>query len=175
MSDEIRKTAPGHGDYERRDVGVAGIVYFLIGLAVAVAFVYFAVDGIFHYLNKRYEAEQPPVSPLVTNVPSDTRRIPPQYGNDYEKYLKEDFPAPQLEVNERTELNDERLREENTLSTYGWVDEKAGTVRIPIDRAMDLLAQRGLPVRSQSSAAESAAAPQSEKKSQPDKKKGSKK
>jgi hypothetical protein len=46
-------------------------------------------------------------------------------------------------------LNDIRLREENILSTYGWADQNAGTVHIPIDRAMDLLAQRGLPVRQQ--------------------------
>ena len=62
---------------------------------------------------------------------------------------QDQFPAPQLEINERTELNDIRLREENILSTYGWVDQNAGTVHIPIDRAIDLLAQRGLPVRQQ--------------------------
>jgi hypothetical protein len=152
MSPEInREHSKAHGDYERRDIGVAGILYFLAGLAVAGVIVYFIVNGLFWYLDKRLEAEQPLTSPLVKNIPSDTRRIPPNYNGDYEKYLKEDFPAPQLEVNERTELNDIRLREENTLSSYGWVDEKAGTVHIPIDRAMELLAQRGLPVRSQSS------------------------
>jgi len=147
----------GHGDYERRDIGVAGILYFLAGLAVAGVLVYFIVNGIFWYLDKRFEAEQSPISPLVKNAPSDTRRIPPPYNGDYEKYLKEQFPAPQLEVNERTELNDIRQREENTLSTYNWVDQKAGTVRIPIDRAMDLLAQRGLPVRSSATGAEGGA------------------
>jgi len=164
----------GHGDYERSDVGVAGVLYFLAGLAIAGVLVYFIADGIFGYLNKRFEAEQAPVNPLVTNAPADTRRIPPQYGNNYEKYLKEGFPAPQLEVNERTELNDERLREENTLSTYDWIDQKAGTVRIPIDHAMDIIAQRGLPVRSQSEVAQ-AATPAAVAPSQPEKKKGSKK
>src|SRR5579862_2944177 len=149
MSNEIKHVnSKGHGDYERRDITVAGVVYFLIGLGLAIVFVYFIANGIFAFLNKRYETEQPPVNPLVTKGPEDTRRIPPQFGNDYEKYLKEGFPAPQLEVNERTELNGERLREEDTLSTYGWVDQAAGKVRIPIDRAMDLLVQRGLPVRS---------------------------
>ena len=154
MSNEIKHVNSNvHGDYERRDITVAGVIYFLIGLGVAIVFVYFVANGIFAYLNQRFEAEQQPVSPLVTNAPKDTRHIPPQYktdseGADYEKYLKAGFPAPQLEVNERTELNGERLREEDTLSTYGWVDQNAGKVRIPIDRAMDLLAQRGLPVRS---------------------------
>ena len=55
------------------------------------------------------------------------------------------FPQPRLERNERVEINDFRLREEQTLNSYGWVDEKAGVVRIPIERAMQLVAQRGLP------------------------------
>lgn len=149
MSNQPHPTnVTGHGDYERRDIGVAGILYFLAGLAVAGVLVYFIVNGIFSYFDKRFEAEQAPVSPLVKNAPADTRHIPPQYNGDYEKYLKEQFPAPQLEVNERTELNDVRLREENTLSSYDWVDQKSGIVRIPIDRAMDLLAQRGLPLGS---------------------------
>jgi hypothetical protein len=37
--------------------------------------------------------------------------------------------------------------ERDRLSSYGWVDREAGIVRIPIDRAMDLLAERGLPAR----------------------------
>ena len=149
MSNVTHKTNSNeHGDYERRDIGVAGVLYFLCGLIVAGVFVHFIVTGLFGFLNRKYETEQAPVSPLVKNAPQDTRRIPPQYGNDYQKYLKEGFPAPQLETDERTQLNEVRLREEDTLSTYGWVDQKAGVVHIPIDRAMDLLSQRGLPVRS---------------------------
>jgi hypothetical protein len=149
MSNETKNTIPPHGDYERRDIGVGGVLYFLAGLAACGVIIYFIVNGVFSYLNKRYEAEQQPVSPLVTNRIPDARHLPPEYHGDYEKYLRQNFPAPQLEINERTELNEIRLREEDTLSTYGWVDQKAGVVRIPIDRAMDLLVQRGLPVRSQ--------------------------
>jgi hypothetical protein len=159
----------GHGDYERKDIGVSAVVYFLIGLAAALIIAVFIVDGVYHFLEKRFEAEQPSVSPLVTNAQQDTRRIPPQYGANYEKYLKEGFPAPQLETNERTELNEIRLREENVLSTYDYVDKNAGTVRIPIDRAMDLLVEHGLPVRTQ--AAGSGAAQDSK----PQQNKGSKK
>ena len=45
------------------------------------------------------------------------------------------------------------MQEEQTLNSYGWVDQQAGVVRIPIDRAMDLLAQRGLPTRPQAGVA----------------------
>lgn len=143
----------GHGDFERKDISVNGVVVFLIGLAAMVVVSYFVVDVFYHALERHFEAQQVPISPLVTNTQQDTRRIPPQYGDDYAKYLKESFPAPQLETDERTQLNEVILREEDTLSTYDYVDKNAGTVRIPIDRAMDLLAQRGLPVLPQTGGA----------------------
>jgi hypothetical protein len=57
------------------------------------------------------------------------------------------FPQPRLETNETIEIDKFRLQEEQTLNSYGWVDQEAGVVRIPIDHAMELLAQRGLPTR----------------------------
>lgn len=142
----------GHGDYERRDIGVSGVIYFMVGLAVAAIIIHFVVAGLYKYLENRAEGQQRAVSPLVTNPVRDTRTLPPEFktdseGTDYQKYLEKNFPAPQLEIDERTELNKARLYEENTLSTYDYIDKDAGTVRIPIDRAMDLLAQRGLPTR----------------------------
>jgi hypothetical protein len=150
MSDEIKHgNSNGHGDYERRDIGVAGVLYFLAGLVVAGLCVHFIVTGLFHFLEKQNDSQQVAVSPLATNVPKDTRKLPAEYDGDYEKYLKTTFPAPQLEINERNQLDKIRLSEESTLSTYDYIDQKAGTVRIPIDRAMELIAQRGLPVRTQ--------------------------
>ena len=136
----------GHADFERKDISVNGVMVFLVGLAALVVISYFVVDVFYGVLEKHFEAEQAPISPLVTNAQKDTRRIPPQYGQDYAKYLKESFPAPQLETDERTQLNEVLLREEDILSTYDYIDKNAGTVRIPIDRAMDLLAKKGLPV-----------------------------
>lgn len=146
MSNELHPAnSTGNGGYERRDIGVAPVLYFMLGLLVAGVFIYFLVDGIYSYLEKRSEAQQAPVSPLVTNAPKDTRHL----SADYKDYLKQSFPAPQLEIDERGQLDKIRIDEEQTLSSYDWVDQKGGTVRIPIDRAMDLLAQRGLPVRAQ--------------------------
>jgi hypothetical protein len=155
MSQETKPAnSTGHGNYERRDIGVAGVLYFLAGLAFAGLIVHFVVTGVYSYLETRNERQQTAVSPLVKNVPADTRHLPPEYKTDsestaYEKYLKQNFPSPQLEVDERDQLDKIRLNEEQILSTYDYVDQKAGTVRIPIDRAMDLIAQRGLPVRAQ--------------------------
>jgi hypothetical protein len=142
MSDETSHEN-GHGNYERRDIGIAGVLYFLLGLAVAGVFVHFVVSGLYAYLDKRTEANQAPMSPLITNAPTDTRHLP----DDYKDYLKQNFPAPQLEIDERNQLDSIRTNEAQILSSYDYIDKNAGTVRIPIDRAMDLIAQRGLPVR----------------------------
>jgi len=144
----------GHDGFERRDISVGGVLYFLLGLAVAGLVVHVVVTGLYSSLQKRSEAQQTPVSPLVTNAPTDTRHLPSDYKGNYEEYLLKNFPSPQLEIDERTELNKDRLREERTLNTYDWVDQKAGTVRIPIERAMDLIAQRGLPTREQAQTAD---------------------
>jgi hypothetical protein len=153
----------GHPDYERRDIGVGGVLYFMAGLAVAGLLIHFVIAGLYRYLEKHSDAQQKAVSPLVTNPVRDTRTLPPEFktdseGTDYQKYLQKNFPTPQLEIDERTQLDKIRLSEENTLNTYDYVDKDAGTVRIPIDRAMDLLVQRGLPTRSQSTESAGASA-----------------
>jgi hypothetical protein len=56
-------------------------------------------------------------------------------------------PEPRIEIAPSLELKTLRHDEDTTLSTYGWVDRKAGTTRIPIDRAIDLQLQRGFAVR----------------------------
>ena len=100
----------------------------------------FLLTRFYNFLDKRERSREPALSPLVTNAPTDTRHIP-------RDYPESSFPSPRLEDDERGQMNGIRLREEQALNSYGWVDEKAGTVRIPIERAMDLIAQRGLPVR----------------------------
>jgi hypothetical protein len=153
MSTETNESpnAQGHGDYERRDIGTRGIFYFLAGLAAAAILIQLVLVGLYDYLDKRERAHQPPVNPLVSNVPRDTRNVSPKYPDTA-------FPDPRLETDERTQLNDIRLAEEQKLNSYDWVDQKAGTVRIPIERAMDLLTQRGLPVRPQAAAGQTSGA-----------------
>jgi hypothetical protein len=151
MSDDSKHgNTTGHGGFERQDLQVSGILYFLLTIVVITAICLLGIRGLYAFLDHREKAAQPALSPLVTSVPTDTRHIAPGYPQGA-------FPDPRLEVDERGQLNGIRLSEENTLYSYGWVDEKAGTVRIPIDRAMDLLAQRGLPVRSQGAVSAAAA------------------
>jgi hypothetical protein len=146
MSNPVKhESAPSHGGYERQDIGARGIFYFLAGLLAATLLIAFLLSGLYRILDQRFRTHQPPVNPLAANVPQDTRQVPPQYPQTA-------FPDPRLETDERTQLNSIRIAEEQKLNSYGWVDEKAGTVHIPIERAMELLAERGLPLHPPSAA-----------------------
>jgi hypothetical protein len=133
-----------HGTFEHQDLRAGSVLYFLLTIAIVTVICMFGLKGLYAFLDHRVRASQSDVNPLVTNVPEDTRHVAAGYPQTA-------FPTPRLEEDERGQLNGIRLDQYNTLYTYGWVDEKAGAVRIPIDRAMDLLVQRGLPVRSQGS------------------------
>jgi len=80
----------------------------------------------------RQEAESPPPNPLSA------------------EYGRVEPPAPRLQVDPALDIHEQRKAEEQILSTYGWVDRPAGVVRIPIERAMSLLAERaGSPAKGQ--------------------------
>jgi hypothetical protein len=66
---------------------------------------------------------------------------------------KQELPRPRLQTSPRMDLEQLRQSENRVLNGYGWVDRDAGTVRIPIDRAMELLVQRGPPFRKVASGA----------------------
>ena len=131
-------------EFEREDLAPRPIFIFLIALALGCVLVYFILKGMYSYLDAYENRHQPPLGPLVQQPRADRRTVAP--ADIYR------FPQPRLESDERLEINDFRLQEENTLHSYGWVDQQAGVVRIPIDRAMQLLAQRGLPTTPQAGA-----------------------
>jgi hypothetical protein len=148
MSDDIH--IDGHDedvDFEREDLGAKPILIFLLALTLGCVLVAVVLKGMYSYLDAYENHHQPVENPLVPETTADTRIIEP---GDITK-----FPQPRLETNEPMEINDFRLQEDKTLYSYGWVDQQGGVVRIPIDRAMELLAQRGLPTRPQTGVAPS--------------------
>jgi hypothetical protein len=58
-------------------------------------------------------------------------------------------PEPRLQPHPADEYQALRQHEDEVLNHYGWVDQKAGVVRLPIDKAMDILAKRGFPTKSE--------------------------
>ncbi len=132
-------------DFEREDLGAKPILIFLLGLIIGCLLVALVLKGLYSYLDAYENRRQPVQSPLVQQTTADTRMV--EQG-DIRK-----FPQPRLETDETTEINNFRMQEEQTLNSYGWVDQQAWMVRIPIDRAMTLVAQRGLPTRPQAGVA----------------------
>jgi hypothetical protein len=72
---------------------------------------------------------------------------------DITNIVENTFPKPVLEYSERTQFIEEVDKQDKTLASYDWVDQNNGVARIPIERAMDLLLQRGLPVLPEGQAA----------------------
>jgi hypothetical protein len=133
--------------FERSDLSPAAIIAFLIGLAVFGVLVHFVIAGMLRYMDRTEQVRQTklgPTMPSLRPTQPDTRSVKPQ---DITQ-----FPEPRLEGNERIEINAFRLNEERLLHSYSYVDQQRGVLRIPIERAMQLIAERGLPTRPQAGA-----------------------
>lgn len=113
--------------YEDRDLGARGILAFMVVLVVTTAVLCIAVYGYFHFA----------VEPGAATSQRQAATIDPM----------EKFPKPALQRDDVMEMNQLRIQNESVLSSYGWVDEKAGIAHIPIDDAIKAVAQQGLPVR----------------------------
>ncbi len=142
MSNEpIRNHDVGaHGSFERQDLSPRGVMYFFAGLIALLAVIYAIAFGMYRFLDAYNHANQATLSPMVAPK-ADTRTV-----TDKDTQT---FPEPRLEKNERTELREFIEDQDRKLATYNWADKDKGIVQIPIDRAMDLIVQRGLPVRPQ--------------------------
>lgn len=111
--------------YEKEDADTRMVIRAGIGLALATLVASALVLFLFRWLGQREARGDAPPPPMARTEPG---RLP---------------PAPRLQTQPAQDLAAVRAEEERTLTTYGWVDERAGTVRIPIEEAMRLLAQRG--------------------------------
>lgn len=69
-------------------------------------------------------------------------------------------PPPRVQPNQQLQLQRQTTEKLQILTSYGWVDEAEGIARIPIERAMDLVAERGLDPWTSTGAAQSTEAAQ---------------
>jgi len=151
MSEEsLRYVPPGSGEeFEHEDLNPRVVFVFLAGLGILCVVSVFVVIGMYDYLDSYQRVHQPPANPLVAPKVEVAK---PNYARTQSE-IRQVFPEPRLEEDERGQLNSIRLKEEQQLNSYGWVDEKAGVVHIPIELAIRLTAQRGLPVLPEKGAA----------------------
>lgn len=133
------------GGFERRDVHFRGVIFFGLILVVAAGAIHLTIWGLYGFFDREAGRADPAPNPLVT-VDADDRKIHPQ---ERLRKVTRSFPEPRLQYDDVADMKALRSYENEKLGLanghpYAWVDQNAGVVRIPIDRAMELLAQRGL-------------------------------
>ena len=139
-------TDSGH---ERSTIQVGAITWFIIVLTVGVVFVCWlmvAVLNTFEGREKKAELESRP-SPFA----AERAKLPPeprlQLAPNSEQQIDNNEPPDLKTQHPLEEMKQLQNSWDQQLTSYGWVDEQAGVVRIPIDDAKRLLLQRGLPTR----------------------------
>jgi len=120
----------GPSGYETRDFNLRGVVVFAVVLVVVCLASVMAMLWTFRYLDSQLVQSDAQVSPVA--LPAG--QLPPE---------------PRLLTNEPANLATFRQQQDALVTTYGWVDKPAGIVRIPVERAKELILERGLPARQQ--------------------------
>lgn len=122
------KPEPVHSDvfFEPADVDARLVVNIGIGILITATVVVALLYFYFSFLANRRARLSPP--PLPMNLHGDV--VPPE---------------PRIQASPSTDLRELRIYENDVLEKYSWIDKSKGRVGIPIDRAMDLIAQRGIP------------------------------
>jgi hypothetical protein len=149
-----------HPGYETTDVNVSGVAGFLGGLFLFVIVFFVVCYGLGILINNKLAEWDGPANKWTIAAGA----VPPGKGGNLtsnaemeQKQLQEmtaNFPEPRLDIDDGNQATaDLHAREDLLLDHYSSVDGQPGTIRIPIERAMDLIAQRGLPVVNQSQAA----------------------
>jgi hypothetical protein len=129
MSDTDHSPPPADVGYETTDVNPKTLLAWVAGLACMILLSIIAAWVLFDVLAGYARRADPVISPLA---PLE-KAVPPE---------------PKLIVDEPHDLASVRRQEQEVLDGYGWVDKAGGVIRIPVERAMDLVAKEGLPSRS---------------------------
>jgi hypothetical protein len=116
--------------HEQRDANVTWIFGIVAVLFFSGICIHFIMAGVLEFLK-----HSPAPKDRWQPVQQATRPIPPPGS----------FPA--LQVSAPVDLQVFRAHEEAELNNYGWINQTAGVVRVPIERAIDLVLQQGLSVR----------------------------
>lgn len=138
--------------FELADANVTEVAAFLVVMAAFVAVIFVLAFGVGKLINSGLAKQDGPpnkwhqgVGVKPANMVSDPRIQQQQL-----QQLVKRFPEPRLQTdNGEMDVAEMHAREDMLLDYYTWADEKKQTVRIPIARAMQLIAQKGLPVESQ--------------------------
>jgi hypothetical protein len=149
------KAASVREGYEVTDVSAQGIIVFLIGLFISVGVFFVFCFGMGKVINNALQKRDGPENRWNQGAAEAGKtyhmRSNPTLEQQQLNQLTRTFPTPRLQDDDgNLDTADLHAREDLLLDNYSWLDRSKGTVRIPIERAMELVAQRGLPVQQQS-------------------------
>ena len=144
----------GSPGYELTDVNVNGVVVFLGGLIGFVFVFFFFCFLMGRVINTQFLKQDGEATKWQREAGAvDTERKRQNLTSNPEMDQKElqkmtaIFPTPRLDVDDGNQsIADMHAREDLLLDHYSTVNGMPGSVRIPIDRAMELIVERGLPV-----------------------------
>ena len=135
---------PEHGQVESSALSPKPVLLFLAVLFIATSFVFFVVKGLDWGFRRLDEANQ---GQSATQVQTQDRKLPPSpmpllqgapgRGSTTTTDKPTDLPLEDMEK--------VRKSTDETLTSYGWVKKPEGIVRVPIDRAKQMIAEKGLP------------------------------
>jgi hypothetical protein len=145
-----------HPGYETTDVNVTGVTVFLAGLFGFVLVFFVFCYGMGKVINNALQKQDGPpdkwhpASSFAGAASTNGKREDMTSNADMQqKELQEmtsSFPAPRLDMDDGNQATaDLHAREDLLLEHYSSDPGEPGTVRIPIERAMELVAQHGLP------------------------------
>ena len=129
-------------------ISYSGIVWFVVILTITTLVCQGLMIVLFNVM--QYQANEAnvmapasPLAPPAIDRAENTGRVFPNMVD----IGRPNGPAPALLVREPLNLETLRAHEHEVLTTYGWTDKNTGAIRIPIERAKELIIERGLPVR----------------------------
>ena len=115
--------------HEESDVNVSAVLRYGLGLFVIAAIAHVFLFWLVGVYERQYHRAQTQVYPMASGQQD---RLPPE---------------PRLQDNPQEDLRSLRTRQDTQLHQYGWVNKEAGIARIPIEEAMRIVVQKGLPAR----------------------------
>ena len=139
--------------HEESDVSVKGILAFAAFLVLMFIVVLGGMALLQKGLNRWAEKLDPPANPMVADqLKAGSGRVgdvqSTQGAEDVQQKMQaivSSFPEPRLQADDTRDMDLFRQSEDKILHSYSRVDASGDTVRIPIERAMEIVAERGLP------------------------------
>lgn len=111
--------------YELSDAHIAPVAWFTVGLFALITATMFGLRAYFSSLEDRAQVAAAKAQEAQLDV------VLP--------------PSPRLQITPLLDLQKHAARQSELMNQYAWVDRESKKIRIPIERAMQLLGERGMP------------------------------